>query len=185
MKERGYQMRAFSTAGEWRGRLLYAGMSLLLVWHTLAMLVTAAPESVMTRAARPFFAPYLALFDLEVHWDFFAPEVGGTYQFRYIVEDAAGQQHLFIPSDKLTRLSPSWIWLMDRYRDVIESVETFGEDTVAELCREHAALHPVAISLLAVDGKEFGPADRRAGKSPLDPEFVTVETLKTIRCPAQ
>jgi hypothetical protein len=67
----------------------------------------------------------------------------------------------------------------------MESVDTLGEFTVAELCREHAALHPVAITLQAVDGKEFTPEARRAGKNPLDPEFVTVETLKTIRCPAQ
>jgi hypothetical protein len=147
--------------------------------------VTAAPDSTITRTARTLFSPYLALFNLEVHWDFFAPAVGTTFQFRYVVEDAAGRQHLFTPSDKLSRFSPSWIWLMDRYRDVMQSVDTFGEYTVAELCREHAALHPVAVTLLAVDGKEFGPADRRAGKNPLDPEFVTVETLKTIRCPAQ
>ena len=31
----------------------------------------------------------------------------------------------------------------------------------------------------------FGPEDRRLGKTPLDPEFVDVRTLKTIRCPSQ
>jgi hypothetical protein len=181
----GSSMRDIPTAGVWRGGLLYAAMSLLVVWHTLAMLVTAAPDNVMTRAARTLFDPYLTLFNLHVYWGFFAPTVGTAYQFRYVVEDASGQQHLFIPIDKLSRFSPSWIWLGDRYRDVMDSVDTFGEVTVAELCREHAALHPVAITLLAVEGKEFTPEARRAGKGPLDPEFVTVETLKTIRCPAQ
>ncbi len=92
---------------------------------------------------------------------------------------------MFIPTDKLSRFDPNSIWLRDRYRDVMQSVDRYGDVTVAELCREHVALRPVAITLLGVEGKEFGPDDRRLGKNPLDPEFVTVHTLKTIRCPAQ
>jgi hypothetical protein len=160
-------------------------MSLLVIWHTIAMLVAAAPSSAMTRAAGKLFDPYLALLNLDNYWGFFAPVVGASYQFRYLVEDAAGLQHLFIPGDKLNRFSPNAIWLSDHYREVMDSVDDYGEVTVSELCREHAALHPVAITLLAVTGNEFGPEDRRSGKSPLDPEFVTVDTLKTIRCPTQ
>jgi hypothetical protein len=65
------------------------------------------------------------------------------------------------------------------------SADTYGDLIVAELCREHAALRPVAITLLGVEGKEFRPEDRRRGKHPLDPEFITLHSLTTIRCPAQ
>jgi hypothetical protein len=164
--------------------LTYAAMSLLVVWHTLAMIIAVSPDSVLTQAARPLFDPYLTLFNLDNYWGFFAPDVGAGYQFRYVVEDAAGQQHVFIPTDKLSRFNPNSIWLRDRYRDIISSVDMYGDVTVAELCREHATLRPVAITLLEVEGKEFGPKDRRLGKNPLDPEFVTVHTLRTMRCPA-
>jgi hypothetical protein len=177
-------MHGLLTASRWRERLVYAAMSLLVVWHTLAMVVAVSPESVITRAARALVYPYVTLFNLDNYWGFFA-NVGASYQFRYVVEDAAGQQHMFIPTNKLSRFNPNSIWLRDRYRDVMDSVDAYGVATVAELCREHAALRPVAITLLKVEGKEFGPKDRRLGKSPLDPEFVTVDTLRTIRCPAQ
>src|SRR5262249_12735511 len=149
-----------------------------------AMVVAAVPESVMTRAARAVVDPYLMLFNLDNYWGFF-DDVGTSYQFRYIVEDAAGQQHTFIPADELSRFSPSFIWLLDHYRLVMDYVDTYGDVTVAELCQEHAALHPAAITLLSVVGKPFGPEDRRAGKHPLDQEFITVKPLKTIQCRAR
>jgi hypothetical protein len=178
-------MRRLSTASRWREHLIYAAMSLLLAWHTLVMLVAVSPDSVITRAARALVHPYLTLFNLDNDWRFFAPDVGLSHQFRYVVEDAAGRTHEFIPTDKLSRFDPNSIWLRDRYRDVMQAVDRFGDVTVAELCREHVALRPVAITLLEVEAKEFGPDDRRLGKNPFDPEFVTVHTLKTIRCPAQ
>lgn len=178
-------MRGLSSASRWRERLVYAAMSLLVAWHTLAMVVAVSPDSVITRAAFALVRPYVTLFNLDNYWGFFAPDVGASYQFRYVVEDAAGQQHVFIPTDKLSRFDPNDIWMRDRYRDVMSSVEMYGDVTVAELCREHAALRPVAIALLEAEGKEFGPENRRLGKTPFDPEFVNVRTLKTIRCPVQ
>lgn len=178
-------MRSPSTASRWREQLIYAAMSLLVAWHTLAMVVAVSPDSEITRAARALVQPYLTLFNLDNDWGFFAPEVELNDQFRYVVEDAAGRTHEFIPTDKFSRFDPRSIWLRDRYRAVVQSVDHYGDATVAELCREHVSLRPVAITLLAVEGKEFGPDDRRLGKHPLDPEFVTVHTLKTIRCPAQ
>ena len=178
-------MWGHSTASRWREHLVYAAMSLLVAWHTLVMVVAVAPESVIARAARALVHPYVTLFNLDNDWGFFAPDVGVSYQFRYIVEDAAERRHEFIPTDKLSRFNPNSIWLRDRYGSIMYSVDTYGDLVVAELCREHAALRPVAITLLGVEGREFGPEDRRRGKHPLDREFITLHSLKTIRCPAQ
>ena len=58
---------------QWRGRLAYAAMSLLVVWHTLAMIVAPSPDSVITRSVGALFEPYLTLFLLESTWSFYAP----------------------------------------------------------------------------------------------------------------
>ena len=181
-------MRDLSTESRWRGRLIYVAMSLLVAWHTFVMVAAVAPPSAITQAAAGLISPYVILFNLDNYWGFFAPKVGAGYQFRYVVEDAAGQTHMFIPANRLSRFSPYSIWLRDHYRAIMDSVDTYGEATVAELCHQHAALNPVAVSLLEVvaiegEGKQFGPQDHRRGKKPLDPEFVTVNQLKTIRCP--
>lgn len=167
----------------WRTRLTYAAMSLLVVWHTLAMLVGPAPESVMTLAARKIFHPYITLFRMDNKWGYFAPEVPRGMQFRYIVEDAAGQRHTFIPDDTLSRFQPNAIWVKDRYKTVMAFPDQYGDAAVASLCRDHAALKPVAITLVEVEQKDFTPLDRRSGKHPLDPEFVDVNALKPIPCP--
>jgi hypothetical protein len=180
----GRRMLDSSSTSGWRVGIAFGAMSLLVAWHTFAMVVTAAPQSMMTDAARALINPYLELFNLDNYWGFF-DEVGTTQQFRYVVEDATGQKHLFIPTDRLNRLAPSSIWLADHYREVMNSVDEYGDVTAAQLCREHAALRPVTVTLLEILAKPFRYQDRRLGKNPLDPEFVTVNTLKTVPCPTR
>jgi hypothetical protein len=171
------------TSKQGRERLTYAAMSLLVVWHTLAMLVASSPDSAMTRSVRLLFDPYLTLFRLDNNWGFFAPNVQTGVEFRYVVEDAAGTRHTFTPSDELSRFPPTWIWFKDHYKAVMESPETFGDAEAALRCREHASLRPTTITLLEIEQKAFWPEDRLRGKHPLDPELVDVHTLKTVRCP--
>jgi hypothetical protein len=166
-----------------RERLIYAAMSLFVVWHTVAMVLATSPNSEIARAARTIYQPYLTLFGLDNNWGFFAPNVPTGYQFRYVVEDAAGQKHTFIPDQKLSRFDPNSIWVKDRYKVIMESPDIYGEVTVAALCREHAALRPVAVTLLEFEQQAFSPSDRLSGKWPLDPGFVKQSAQKTIRCP--
>jgi hypothetical protein len=167
------------------GVVAYTAMSLLLVWHTLAMMIASAPESDITAAARVLLNPYLTLFRLNNRWGFFSPAVDLGVQFRYVVEDAAGQRHTFVPADKLSRFHPTSIWFRDRYRAIMASFETHSEAAAAEFCREHAAQQPVSITFLEIEQKHFAAEDRLSGKRPLDPEFVSEHTLGTIKCPAQ
>ena len=45
-----------------RTSFAFIAMSLFVVWHSLAMLVAAAPDSKLTASARTVFNPYLMLF---------------------------------------------------------------------------------------------------------------------------
>jgi hypothetical protein len=51
------------------------------------------------------------------------------------------------------------------------------------LCRQHAALHPVSITFLEYHEEAFTPADQLNGKNPMDPEFITVNTVTSVQCP--
>ena len=112
---------------QWRQRLAYTGMSLLVTWHTLAMVVAPSPDSDITDAARSVLDPYLTLFRLDNGWGFFAPEVGRGSQFRYVVEDAAGNRTTFIPAETLNRFHPSSIWIRDRYIAVMEKPKAYAD----------------------------------------------------------
>ena len=166
-----------------RERLATMAMSVLVVWHTIAMVVATAPDSALTRSALSLMQPYLTLFRLDTGWAFFAPNVSRGWQLRYTLEDAAGNKHTFIPEDSVNRYHPSAIWTLDRYKEIMDSPDLYGEAAAEEFCREHAALRPVSITLLGVDQNEFSPEDRLDGKHPLDPEFIKVHTLRTIPCP--
>lgn len=169
-------------ATPWRQRLAYAGMSLLVSWHTFAMVVAPSPDSDIADSAREILHPYLTLFRLDNGWGFFAPNVGSGSQFRYVVEDAGGKRHTFTPAEKLNRFHPTSIWWRDRYVAVMEKPRLYANAAAAALCLEHADLKPVTITLLQIEQKAFFPAHRLSGKQPLDPEFVDTKTLRTIPC---
>jgi hypothetical protein len=168
-----------------RERLAYAAMSLLIVWHTTAMVIESAPDSIATPAVPPPLQPYMTLFGMENNWGFFAPNVHAGTQFRYVIEDAAGKHHSFAPGEQLSRFSPTSIWFKDRYKSIMDYPDAYGDAVAASLCQEHAALRPVAITLLRVEQKGYWPEDRLAGKQLLDPELIDVENLKTVQCPAR
>jgi len=106
-------------------------------------------------------------------------------QFRYVVEDAAGKRYSFVPGDQLSTFHPTSIWFKDRYKSIMDYPDAYGDAAAASLCVQHAALHPVAITLLRVEQKGYWPEDRLAGKHLLDPELVDVGALKTVQCPAK
>jgi hypothetical protein len=65
----------------------------------------------------------------------------------------------------------------------MDKPDVYGDLAAAFFCRKHAALHPVSIILLdAEQTRDFTPEDQLNGKHPLDPEFVTVTTVKKIAC---
>jgi hypothetical protein len=158
-------------------------MSLLLVWHSVAIVVAASPDSVIMRAASSLFEPYLSLFRLQNEWTFFAPDVRVEPEFRYVVEDGSAQRRTFVPADKLSKYLPTDIWVKDWYIHVMDNPDTYSKFVAAYLCRQHASLHPLSITLLETDQREFSPQDQLSGKHPFDPEFLDTKTLATVQCP--
>lgn len=148
------------------------------------MVVAAAPQSSITISARELFDPYLTLFRLDNDWGFFAPTVAKGSQLRYVIGDADGLQHTFIPEREHSRLHPAALWFRDRYKAVIDDPESFGDAAAADFCRKHPELRPVSVTLIGIMQNEFFPGDRLDGKHPLDPEFVNEKTLKTVPCAA-
>jgi hypothetical protein len=166
-------------------RLAYLAMSILLAWHTFAMVIGPAPENPITEAARSLVQPYLIFFRLQHPWDFFAPTVDTGYHFSYVIEDKAGEKHNFTPGDRLNNLHPTSIWMKDRYAKIMAEPATYGDAAGAALCLEHASLNPVSVTLLENQHNEFWPRDLLKGKSPSDAEFVEAKTLRTVACPGR
>jgi hypothetical protein len=171
------------TSKQWRERLTYTAMSAFLAWHTIAMVIAPAPDDgKLPQSLRAVFQPYLSLLRLDNRWDFFAPNVGRNSVLRYIIRDASGQDHVFVPSRRLNWFHPSYIWFEDWYGALLEYPDVYGEEFGKLLCKEHAALNPVSIVFQDMAEQDFSPEDRLAGKHPLDPEFVKVTTVQTVKC---
>jgi hypothetical protein len=164
----------------WREGLTYAAMSIFVAWHTLAMVVApASGSSAIAQSLRVVLDPYLTLFELDHTWRFFAPDIARGDQLRYVIADAYGQRHTFVPSDK-------WNWfytaLLGWDQMVVDEPDTYAPPLAAYLCREHAALRPLSVTFLQVKEKPFKPEDHLNGGRPLDPQFTTVHAVRRIRC---
>jgi len=173
----------------WRERLTYTAMSVFVAWHSLAIVVAPASESSVTaQGLRALLQPYLTLFRLDNSWDFFSPSVNSlstSRQLSYVIENKAGEKLTFMPEAEYSRLEPSYFWFRAWHFAVIDNPEDYADIAAAFYCRKPAALHPVSITLLAVQDKEFTLTDFLAGKQRWDPEFVTVNPIKHAKCPAE
>jgi hypothetical protein len=164
----------------WREGLTYAAMSLFVAWHTLAMVVAPASESsAISKSLRVLLKPYLTLFELDHTWGFFAPDISRGDQLRYVIADASGRRHIFVPSDKWSWFHPA-ILVWDQF--VLDEPDTYAPRFAEFFCREHAALRPVSITFLKVKEKAFKPEDHLNGNRPLDPEFTFAHAVRRIRC---
>jgi hypothetical protein len=137
-------------------------------------------------AIAAFSVSPVSLFRLETPWGFFAP-VGKHAQFRYVVEDAAGNTHTFVPSEEASRSIARYVWWREfKYLNdgIMANPEFRGDPAVALLCERHASLRPLAVTLLEVTEQNYGPQDELLGKRPLDPEFVAVIPLRRVACPS-
>jgi hypothetical protein len=171
---------------QWRQRLTYLVMSLAVTWHSLAMVISPAPnDSVMVQSLRSLFHPYLLLFRLETPWGFFAP-VGKHAQFRYVIEDGTGNAHTFMPTEEPSPSLARYVWWREfkySYDGIMANPEFRGDAAGALLCQRHATLNPLSVTLLEIVEQDYRPQDELLGRYPLDPEFVTVVPLRRVACP--
>jgi hypothetical protein len=169
----------------WWKSLIYLVMSLVVAWHSAAIMLSPLPEnSGALRWARSYLNPYLALFRLDNRWSFFAPEVGKQRVFRYIVEDAEGKEHTFEPLNEHSWSFPRYVlWRQFKYLyDSIMSDPEAYVPVVALLCRQHASLKPVAVSFVQVQELDFWAEDYLKGHRPLQPDYVQVIRLTNTSC---
>ncbi len=173
-------------SASWRQRLTYLLMSLVVAWHSLAMMVSPAPnDSTLVQSLRYVFHPYLELFRLETPWGFFAP-VGKHAQFRYVIEDAAGNAQTFVPAEEPSQSLAHYAWWREfkyLFDGVMANPEFRGDSAAVLLCRKHATVNPVAVTLLEVAEQNYRPQDEILGKLPLGPQFVAVIPLRRVACP--
>lgn len=149
----------------------------------MAIVLAPAPDgSQPVGSLRALFRPYFSFFRLENTWAFFE-NINRSAQFRYVIEDADGRQHTFVPVEEFSWYHPRYSWFERTYWAIMEHPELYGSYFAAHFCRQHAALKPVAVTLLLVAEQEFQPEDQLRGHKPLDPEFVTVSTLVHDACP--
>jgi hypothetical protein len=166
-----------------RNRLAYLAMSVIVAWHTLAMVIAPAPDSEVTAMVRAVLQPYLTFFRLDNQWDFFAPIVGEGSRLRYDIQDKSGKMHAFLPADELRWYHPEFLWFRSWYYRIIDDPDNYADAAAAVLCRKHAALQPLAITFYEIQEEKFTREDYLSGKQRMDQGFFSVQMLRGMRCP--
>jgi hypothetical protein len=164
----------------------YAVMSAFVAWHGFVLVVAPAPQgSAVVEALHTALHPYLALLSLDNPWDFFAPNVNTGYKLHYDLEDAAGTNHTIVPMEELSWYLPSYIWNNQWQDAIIDDPEANARLAASLFCRDHAALHPAAVTLVKFEQKPFWPQDYLNGKRPLDPDFLSDRIVQRVPCEPQ
>jgi hypothetical protein len=166
----------------WRKRLFYTAASLFVVLHTVTLLVGPMPDSVLKTGLLDVLHPYAAPLRLTSTWDFYAPGIGFGTQFRYTVEDSGGENHTYIPAANISGFDPLYWWSSEWYKTVVKYPDDYANIAGALLCKEHASLRPVAITLTHIQQKAFSITDQLDGKHPIDPEFFEENIIERVEC---
>jgi hypothetical protein len=169
----------------WRSRLKMLAMSLVVGWQALAILVAPAPsDSEIVGALRHVLQPYLSLLRLDNGWSFFAP-IGKHSQFRYVIKDGQGIDHVFVPTEEPATSISKYVWWRE-WKYLFDGIMSTAQERAATvgtlLCREHPELNPLFVTLLEIREQNYLPQDVLNGKRPLDPEFVAVNPLARVPC---
>jgi hypothetical protein len=171
-------------AKRWQASLGYAAMSLFVAWHALALVIPPAPDSTAKQALMQPLYPYLMLLRLNNTWDFFAPTVSEGQAVRYLVEDATGATHSFMPMQDFGFFDPRYWWTSSFHSTIISSPDDYADRAAALFCKEHASLKPVAVTVIHVLQKDFSVADQLAGRLPTAPPFIRETVLGRAACKA-
>jgi len=159
-------------AKRWRERLGYLALSLFIGWHTIAMMLVPVPQNnPIVRAFRALYQPYLTSLGLDTTWDFFSP-IGWGHQFAYVIEDADGKEHAFMPILEVNWLLATRRWSERVFETVMNEPHLYGGYFAAAYCRKHASLKPVAVTLLEIPESRYWPDDHLSGNRPNDPAYM-------------
>jgi len=166
----------------WRVHLMYFALSAFLAWHTIAMLLAPVPNNNATVGAfRSLFQPYLTFIGLDNSWDFFSP-MGVGYQFRYVITDAVGKEHTFVPIEQFAWFQPTHRWHEKIYDQLMYEPDIYSDYHATFFCRKHADLNPISIRLLARQEEVYWPENYLAGKNRFGDDYVILNVLKQFAC---
>jgi predicted DCC family thiol-disulfide oxidoreductase YuxK len=144
--------------------------------------ISPAPESTaLSQALRFWYQPYLTLFRLDNMWEFFAPNIGGASQLRYNIEDDAGESQSFVPTEGLSWFHPSYFWIRSWSEAVTTNFGLYGASGAAALCRKHAALHPISITLLEYHEAKIYASGSLERREPHGPRVFRCEGFATLQ----
>jgi hypothetical protein len=156
--------------------------SAFLLWHCAAMVVAPAPGSYALSKIFPAFWPYLSALHLYNEWSFFAPHPDRGRMLLYTIETADGQSRTYPLTAALQRSDPAFSRYTTLYTEIARQDSPFYEAAADYLCRRHRDIAPVRLTFLVRHQLLLTPDDYKAGKRPLDDEFLEDERLEPVPC---
>jgi hypothetical protein len=117
------------------------------------------------------YQPYLTPLGLDGNWDFFSP-IGYGRQFGYVIEDADAKERTFMPILDVSWLLATRRWYERVFETVMNQPELYGGHFARSYCARHAALNPVAVTLVEIPEVRYWPQDHLSGSRPNDPQFL-------------
>lgn len=150
-----------------RARIGYAFGSLFVAAFVIGLVIAAGPGSYTMGKVYPVVQPALGAVNIDNDWGFFAPDPGPGSVARYVVRDAEGRTHEFGMTEALPRWSLAYFRYTTLYMAVAQSPEYYLPGAVAYLCREHADLDPVSVTVILADQQDVSAQEFVEGKDPM------------------
>lgn len=176
---------------EWPQRARSAGffiLSVFIIWHAIGITIIGPfSKSYLRDNLMNVYQDYLAIFHLDRSWPFYAPNPFLGSILSYETVSVSGETNAYPLTQARDKFDHAYFRYTNFYAYLFSDPEYtkkrgYDSSVARFLCNQHLARDVIAINFILREQKMFTYEDYRAGKRPLDEEFLETKAFGPYSC---
>ena len=176
---------------EWSQRARSIGFSIFsvfIIWHAIGVTIVGPfAKSYLRDGFMNVYQHYLAVFHLDRSWPFYAPNPFLGSILSYETVNSSGETKIYPLTQSREKFDHSYFRYTNFYAYLFSDPEYtrkrgYDKSVARYLCGQHIGSGVTTINFILRNQKMFTYEDYRAGKRPLDEEFLETKTFGPYSC---
>ena len=176
---------------EWSHRARSFGffiLSIFIVWHAVGVAIVGPfDKSYMRDGLMKVYQPYLATFHLNQSWPFYAPNPFLGSLLNYQTVSSSGETKTYPLTQARAKFDHAYFRYTNFYAYLFSDPnysrnQGYDKSVAHYLCRQHQNEDVVSINFILLNQQKFTHEDYKAGKRPLDKEFLHETIFGPYQC---
>ncbi len=163
-------------------------LSVFIIWHVVGITIIGPfSKSYLRDNLMQVYQNYLSFFHLDRSWPFYAPNPAMGSILRYETVNTSGETKTYPLTQSRKKSDHSYFRYTNFYAYLFSDPEYakkrgYDQSVARYLCSQHVDSNVSSINFILLNQTTFTYEDYRAGKRPLDEEFLETKTFGPYSC---